>query len=296
MLVNGCDCSIVIKTKHYEKDIPYSEETLREAISLLQEEAAIEGEGTCRAIQKRNGVIGCVVTPLTIETGPLLFYLAMGSSGIPVFVSETRNLYKHKIYLFPLRDTSIFDLIQDRGGERKLFEACRINAFELRIIRNEAIKLRFDIQSERSPSVYPYLEKAECQASEMNGTLIGSERFSGDNVTYKLNRQEYKNIYGLTLNTKKENGLKSDIWIRRAKEHPKDLPQIIDELVVTAQLLNDKYENRHFGLFRLTLRNLVFVSDETNVNSTDTVVGSLRYYVAGAINAEVFNSSEGLIE
>jgi hypothetical protein len=43
MLVNGCDCSIVIKTAYQEFDVPYSEETIREAVSLLIEEAAIEG-------------------------------------------------------------------------------------------------------------------------------------------------------------------------------------------------------------------------------------------------------------
>jgi hypothetical protein len=309
MPVNGCDCSIVIKTKHYEKDmrpygsriekndilaailppvnVPYSEETLREAISLLQEEAAIEGDGTRQAIQKSGGVTGCVVTPLTIETVPLLFYLAMGSSGIPVFVSETRNLYRHKIYLFPMEDTSIFDLIQDRGSERRLFEACKITDFELRILREEAIKLRLDIYSERSPLAYPYNDVFEKEQGE---------RFSGDCVTYKINGQEYKNIYGLTLATKKQGGTKTEIWFRRAKEYAKDLPQIIDEVIITAQLLRDKYEQRHFGLFRITLKNLVLVSDETNVNSTDTVIGSLRYYVAGAVNAEVFNSSGEIIE
>ena len=90
MKVQGCDCSIVIKTAYREMDVPYSEETLREAVSLLQEEASIEGDGICRAIRKRGGVTGCVVTPLTIGTAPLLFYLAMGSAGLPVFVSETR--------------------------------------------------------------------------------------------------------------------------------------------------------------------------------------------------------------
>ena len=81
MLVNGCDCYIVIKTSHCETDLPYSEETLREAFSLLQEEAAIEGGGECKAIRKNCGVTGCVVTPLTIGTAPLLLYLAMGSVG-----------------------------------------------------------------------------------------------------------------------------------------------------------------------------------------------------------------------
>ena len=43
MFVNGCDCSIVIKTSHLEKDIPFSDETIREAVSILHEEASIEG-------------------------------------------------------------------------------------------------------------------------------------------------------------------------------------------------------------------------------------------------------------
>jgi len=58
MKVNGCDCSIVIKTAHCETDIPYSDETLREAVSLLEEEAAIEGDGVCRAIRKKCGTTG----------------------------------------------------------------------------------------------------------------------------------------------------------------------------------------------------------------------------------------------
>jgi hypothetical protein len=32
MLVNGCDCSIVIKTTYRETGIPYAEETIREAV------------------------------------------------------------------------------------------------------------------------------------------------------------------------------------------------------------------------------------------------------------------------
>jgi hypothetical protein len=47
------------------------------------------------------------------------------------------------------------------------------------------------------PSNYPYADNFE-NAQE--------ERFSGDFVTYKINGQDYKNIYGVTLSTKKENG------------------------------------------------------------------------------------------
>jgi hypothetical protein len=32
--------------------IPYAEETIRETVSLLKEEAAIKGVGLCRALQK----------------------------------------------------------------------------------------------------------------------------------------------------------------------------------------------------------------------------------------------------
>ena len=86
MITNGCDCSIVVKTAYRETGIPYAEETIREAVSLLTEEAAIEGDGSCRAIRKNSGVTGCVVTPLTIGTAPLLLYFAMGSSGLPLYV------------------------------------------------------------------------------------------------------------------------------------------------------------------------------------------------------------------
>jgi hypothetical protein len=144
-----------------------------------------------------------------------------------------------------------------------------------------------DICGENSPVVYPYTDTFPKETGE---------RFSGDKVTYKINGQEYKNIYGFTLNTKKDGGTKTEVWIRRVKENPKDIPQIIDEIIITAQLLRDKYENRHFGLFRITIRNLVLISDETNVNSADTLIGSLRYYAAGAVNAEVFTSAGEIIE
>jgi len=152
-----CDCSIVIKTSHHEYnqrlyDVPYSEETIREAVSLLQEEAAIEGDGNRKAIVKKCGVTGCVVTPLTIGTAPLLLYLVMGSAGLPrnkvsMFVSESRDMYRYQLNLLPLEDTDCFDLIQDRkrSNERKLFEGCRVNGFELRILRDKAVKLKLDI-------------------------------------------------------------------------------------------------------------------------------------------------------
>ncbi|MDR2094195.1 MAG: hypothetical protein LBP76_01590, partial [Treponema sp.] len=114
MLVNGRVCLIVIKTQYREMGIPYAEETIREAVSLLTEEATIEGDGLCRAIRKSAGVTGCVVTPLTIGTAPLLLYLTMGSAGLPLYVSETRNIYLYKLNLLPAENSTRFDLVQDR--------------------------------------------------------------------------------------------------------------------------------------------------------------------------------------
>jgi hypothetical protein len=268
--------------------VPYSEETIREAVSLLTEEAAIEGDGSCRAIRKSSGVTGCVVTPLTIGTAPLLLYLAMGSTGLPLYVSETRNIYRYKLNLLPAEDSTRFDLVQERGGSRTLYEGCAVTGFELRIHREEAVKLKLDIRGERPPAIYPYQDIAPTEKGE---------RFMGDRVTYRINGTEYYNIYGLTLSTKKEDGTKTELWIKRSLEKGSDIPGLIEELTITAQLLRDKYEYRHYGMFRLTLSRLVLTADETAVDCADGVIGPLRYYVAGTVQAEVFtNSGERLQE
>jgi hypothetical protein len=308
MFVNGSDCSIVIKTSHLEKDIPFSDETIREAVSFLQEEAAIEGDGVCRGIRKSTGVKGCVVTPLTIGTAPLLLYLAMGSAGNPLFVSETRNLYQYQLNLLPMEDTECFDLVQDRWGisseqlavssergERRLYEGCRVQGFELRILRGEAIKLKLDVCGDCPPKTYPYTDTAWGQASEMNDPMRGRERFNSDFVTYTINGKEYKNIYGITVLSKKVGGTRTEIWIKRALQKSGDIPDLIDELIITAQLLRDNYELRQYGTFRITLKRLVMISDETEVNATGAVISPLRYYVAGNVSTEVFTSGEEII-
>jgi hypothetical protein len=262
--------------------VPYAEETIREAVSLLTEEAAIEGDGSCRAIRKSSGVTGCVVTPLTIGTVPLLLYLAMGSTGLPLYVSETRNIYRYNLNLLPAEDSTRFDLVQERGGERRVFEGCAVSGFELRFNRGEAVKLKLDIQGECAPAIYPYTDPLKTETGE---------RFMGNRVTYRINGTESPNIYGLTLSTKKEGGTKTELWIKRALEQGPDLPGVIDELTITAQLLREKYEYRHYGMFRLTLSRLVLTTDETAIESADAVIGPLRYYVAGTVNAEVFTST-----
>jgi hypothetical protein len=286
MLVNGCDCSIAIKTEHWEIDMPYSDETVREAVTLLQEEASIEGDGVCRGLRKISGVTGCVVTPLTIGTAPLLLYLAMGGADNPAFVSETRNLYLYRFELIPTEDTEHFDLVQDRKSERRLFEGCRVQGFELRVMREEAIKLKLDIVGEYPARAYPYTDTFEREAGE---------RFKGDCVTYKINRQEYKNIYGITFVSKKQVGTKNEILIKREKNQGLDIPELIEEMIITAQLLRDKHEYKYYGIFRITLKKLVLVSDETEINSADAVIGPLRYYISGSAYTEIFNPTGELI-
>ena len=282
MFVNGCDCSIVIKTAHIEKDIPFSDETIREAVSILKEEIPIEGDGVCRGIRQSRGVRGCVVTPLTIGTAPLLLYLAMGAAGQPLYVSETRNLYQYQLNLLPMDDTELFDLVQDRKNERKLYEGCRVQGFELRIHREETIKLKLNIRGENTPKIYPYTDSFERACGE---------RFNGDFVSYSINGKEYKNIYGLTLLSKKFSGIRTELWIKRALEKGGDIPDLIEELVITAQLLRDTYELMQYGTFRITLKRLVLISDETEVNATGAVISPLRFYVVGTVNAEVFTST-----
>ena len=293
MSVRGADCSIVIKTAHREMDIPYAEETLREAFSLLHEQASIEGDGVCKAIRKCGGVTGCFVTPLTIGTAPLLLCLAMGSAGIPAFVSETRSLYRISLDLLSMEDSDFFDLIQDRADnkeyvidyreqitmERRLYEACRVTGFELRITRGEAVKLKLDVNGEKPPIVYPYADIFEKKIDE---------RFNGDNIVCVINGKKYSNIYGVTVISKKQNGSKTELWIKRSLEKGFDIPEIIDEITIDAKLLIEGYEYRHFGMFKIIMKKLVLVSDETNINSGDAVVGLLRYYVSDTVCAHVF--------
>jgi hypothetical protein len=186
----------------------------------------------------------------------------------------------------PLPDTASFDLVQDRGNERLLFEDCKVQGFELRFEREQAVKLRLDVCGERSAVTYPY--------SDIYVTEKG-ERYNGDNVIYKINGKEYKNIYGLTLSCKKEYGTRTDLWIRRSLEKGNEIPHLIDEMTITAELLHDKYEIRRFGTFTITLKRLVLTADETSINSTGAVISPLRYYVAGIVNSEVFTSGERTI-
>jgi hypothetical protein len=262
--------------------VPYSEETIREAVAALVEQAAIEGDGVCRAIRKGCGVTGCVVTPLTIEATPLLLGLALGELGLAVFVSETRNLFRQELRLVPYEDSERFELRQERGEIGKRFEGCGVLGFELRIHQGEAVKLRLDVGGEYGGAPYP---------AEGGAGFVVGERFKEDGVSYAANGHELRGIYGLTIGVKKIGGTKTEVWIHRVLEGAADIPTAIEKLELTARLYRDGYELGRFGLFRLRLSRLVMVSDETAIDAADAVIGPLRYYCAGEFLAEVF--SEG---
>ncbi|AEF82860.1 hypothetical protein [Leadbettera azotonutricia] len=287
MSVQGRDCCITLKTEYREMGVPYSEETIREAVSVLKEEAAIEGGGNCGGIRQSRGVTGCVVTPLTIESAPLIFVLALGRSGLPAFVSGTRVLYRHRVNLLAMESGLRFDLIQDRGPVRTLYEGCRVRDFELRIMQGEAVKLKLDIAGSMPPVSYPYPDRA---------AVYGGERFKEDGVKYRINGTEYKNIYGLTIATRKDGGTQTEVRIHRAMNTTTEIPPIIETLEITAQLLHDHYVHRLYGAFRLNLSRLVLMADETAINAGDTVIGPLRYYCAGDFSVDVYNTEEGIIE
>jgi hypothetical protein len=175
------------------------------------------------------------------------------------------------------------------SNERRLYEGCGVKSFELRIMRGEAVKLKLDICGECSPRVYPYEREWGVGSGEWG------ERFNGDCVTYQINGIEQHNIYGVTLSCKKAGGTKTELWIKRVLQPESDIPAIIEEMAITAQLLRDTYEYRHYGMFRITLKRLVLVSDETDVNSTDAVIGPIRFYVSGMVTTEVFTSGEEII-
>jgi hypothetical protein len=212
----------------------------------------------------------------------LLFWLALGDAGLPAYVSETRNLYLYKLNLMPAEESVRFAVAQERGGSGKLYEGCVVTGFELRMLREQAVKLKLDIRGEQPPAALPYQDIAAAEAGE---------RFMGDGVACRIDGAEHTNIYGLTISAKKEGGVKTEARIHRVLEPEADFPDVIDTLTVTAFLLRDQYEERRCGMFRLTLTQVTLASDETMIDCADGIIGPLRYYVAGKVYAEVFTAT-----
>jgi hypothetical protein len=100
----------------------------------------------------------------------------------------------------------------------------------------------------------------------------------------------------LTVSCDKTNGTKTEVSIHRALEDEFSFPAVIENLTVSAKLFRDKYEERELGRFEIKFENLKLISDYTEVNTADTVIGPLRYLVCGEITASVYNEgTEALI-
>jgi hypothetical protein len=281
MIVQGRDCGLVVRVGDGETALPYCEETIREKVCLLTEEAAIEGDGLRRALRVSAGVTGCVVTPLTMGTAPVLLALAFGEAGEADFVSETQGLYRRGLKAVSAEDSLRFDLVQDRGAGGKLYEGCKVTGFELRIMRGEALKLRLDIEGKSG------IEQTESYEGRGEN---GAERFKEDGVRYFINGARNWDIYGLTVAVDKSEGVKTEITIHRILRDGYEFPPVIENLSIIAELFRDKYEERERGRFFLHFSKLLLEADQTAVDSSGAVAGVMRYWCEG-MGADVFTAS-----
>jgi hypothetical protein len=164
-------------------------------------------------------------------------------------------------------------------GKAVVYKGCRVCGFELRMFRDEAVKLKIDILGKTGPEPYQSGEKPE---------LKEGERFREDGVMYRVNGAERTDIYGLGLRVTKDEETKAEVRIHRILWPDGELPAVIENFTLAARLFRDRYETREYGRFALRLEKLLLMADETAVDAPGAVIGPLRYYVAGEVSAEVF--------
>jgi hypothetical protein len=273
--------------------VPFCGMTLRDKYDVLTHEAAIEGNGLRRSLTERTGATGGFTTPLTLGTAPAILGVMFGDVKAKSFVSETRNLYRTQIDLCAADIAGRFALIEQCGNTTKEYPDCVCSGFELRIRRGEAVKAHLDIDSNRPMSS----EQLAMSNDEGNGKKEkgkkavgqdGGERFKGAVVRYLVDGVYFDNIYAATLSVKKEGGCKTQLILNRVMEKT-DLPEHITFLHIPLVLFREKYEERSFGRFMIILNDLFLISDGTEVNTADAVIGGLRYVVAGTVMAEVYH-------
>jgi hypothetical protein len=143
-----------------------------------------------------------------------------------------------------------------------------------------------DIAGELPATVYPYQEIA--------GTDAG-ERFLESGVTYEIDGTKHRDIYGLIVTTEKTAGTKTVVMLHRVLGSQTIYPVSIEKLTITAQLFRERYEDRRFGLFRLSLSALELLADETAIESGGAVIGPLRYFCSGGVSADVFTTDDGVL-
>jgi hypothetical protein len=287
-MVQGGDFLLRMITDKSDVDIPFSGKTLREKVDVLRETAAIEGDGRRVAVVEKCGTTGGVTTPLTIGNSPALFAVLFGKYTGYEFVSETHNLYRHFIKLVPLHGSPRFDLIEKFASHQNTFLSCIVKNFELRFHRDETIKVHLDIDGDIKSQGIPIINEVVKRER--------TEYFSEIGTVYKVDDTNCIAIYGLVVNCDKTNGTKTEIAIHRYLQDEFIFPVVIENLTITSRLYRDEYETYHHGLFSLSFSKLKLITDDTEVNTADTVIGPLRYLVCGDTKATVYNeNTEALI-
>jgi hypothetical protein len=289
-MIHGNDVLLRLVASGCDVVVPFANKTVRDKYAVLTHEAAIEGDGLRSAITERVGATGGFTTPLTIDTAPVILGAMFGDVKTSFFVSETRNLYQSNINLCAADASKRFALIEQFGNTTKEYADCVCSGFELRIHRGEAVKAHFDIDSGSKSREQRTENKENGEQGAGNGEQGNKnfgERFKEDGVAYFADGKFWYNIYAAVLSVNKVGGCKTVLTLSRVLGN-EDLPEHIDLIDISVRLFRDKYEERRYGTFHVTLFDLCLITDGTSVNTADAVIGALRYAVSGSVNAAVY--------
>ncbi|MDR0908724.1 MAG: hypothetical protein LBM77_03060 [Spirochaetaceae bacterium] len=315
--MNGENCTITIKTKYISASVPYSEESIREAVSIIRDtDEATEKTSFTRQV---DGVAGCVIAPLTVGNAPLLLALAFGREQKASVVSEgvarnapTSVMYRHHLIMKSLKKSPTFDLIQDRGCEKRLYEGCSVWDFEMQslYLRRKIfgvvnvhhsgndddiqhITLKLEMRGGNNPVVFgsdEVVSTGRADPAPTDNNVDNDPLYNDGGIRYEINGVEVSGIYGFSIKTRRDG--KPKVFVRLHRILGKsELPDIIDKLTITAQV----FKGGVSGIFKINLERLLLVADETIVNTADKVIGPLRYFVAGNISADVYSGYENLV-
>jgi hypothetical protein len=279
-MLNGRDYTVRLGTENAEAALPFLSATLREKIFFSEEYAPVEGEGRLGGITESAGTEGGFTAALTLESAPVILGAMFGKIKHVWYVSGTRDLYDHSFTLCASDEAVKFFLREQRGETEKVYPDCICAGFELRIERDEAVKVRVDIDGESAAETFhavPAVKK-----------ISGIERFNERGVEYFINGKKYNSIYRFVLSCDKSNGCRTQVLISRYLNINNELPSFIENLTLRSNLFRDKYEEGQHGKFAVTLTDLRLLSDETEVCAADAVIGGLRYAVGGVARVDAF--------
>jgi hypothetical protein len=285
IMLNGCDYLIRLKTKKADTVIPFLSKTLREKIFFCEEYAPIEGEGWRGGITENAGTEGGFTTALTLESAPAILGAVFGKQKSCMFVSGTRDIYQYRFVLCA-SDSAMRFYLHEMGGEtEKVYPDCVCAGFELRIERDEAVKVHIDIDGGGRAETFNAVPAVKKTAN--------IERFNERGAEYFIDGKKYNSIYRFVLSCDKKNGCRTEVLIYRYLTTDNEPPAFIENLTIRANLFRDMYGENQHGKFAVTLTDLRLLSDDTEVCAADAVIGGLRYSVGGVAFVDAFMSGMG---